>query len=121
MDVQSIEKYLKFLGKGNCQYHVSRMASEDSTEILVVSRVKITQYDLLKNGSNAIYSKLNELRENLLQNDLFYNERKKLEEFERLNTMEFVLESLKELDLSSIKEQKKEPEYLNILKMLGGK
>ena len=35
--------------------------------------------------------------------------------------MEFVLDALKELDLSSIKEQKQEPVYLDIRKMLGGK
>jgi hypothetical protein len=121
MDTKSIEKALSFLGKGNCQYHVTRMATEDSTEIMVVSRVKVSQYDLMINGSKAIYSKLEELRNNLLQNDLFYNERKSLEEYERLSNMEFVLDALKELDLSSIKEQKQVPEYVDINLILGGK
>jgi hypothetical protein len=120
MDTKTIENYLSFLGKGNCQYHVTRMPNDDSTEIMVVSRVKVSQRDLVIDGAKAIYTKLNELRENLLQNDLFFYERKDLEEYKRLDNMSFVLDALKELDLSSIKEQKQEPEYVNISLMLGG-
>lgn len=121
MDNQTIEKYLKFLTKDKIEFHVNRLASEDSIEIALVSRVKITSRDLAMNKEKSIYSSIEKLRDKLLQSDVFYNERKKIEEFERLNNMEFVLEALKELDLSSIKEGKKEPEYLNIRKMLGGK
>ena len=81
MDTKSIERALAFLGKGNVKYHVSRMATEDSTELMVVSRVKIPQRDLMFDGSKALYKKLDELRNNLLQNDLFYNERKYLKEY----------------------------------------
>ena len=120
-DVSNIERFLTPLCKNGMQFHVSRRADRDSTEIILVARTEVSQYEIVKNGTKVVFDKVQDLKDNLMSSDLFYSELKALEEYKKLSNMKFVLDALKELDLSSIKEQKQEPEYVDISLMLGGK
>ena len=121
MNLETIEKYLSNRCNENMQFHISRRADRDSTEIILVARTEVSQYEIVKNGAKVVFDKVQDLKDNLMSSDLFYSERKALEEYKKLSDMKFVLDALKELDLSSIKEQKQEPEYVDISLMLGGK
>lgn len=121
MNLDAIDKFFKQMSNKDLVFSLVRLAHKDSIEIVLMSRIEVSRYEIIKDGNRAIADKVNKMRENILLSNLFDTERKQLIEYEKLKNMKFVLDALKELDLSSIKETKKENEYFNIRKALGEK
>jgi hypothetical protein len=119
MEINNFKRALESLSKGNIECKIIEYHDRAGYKLYLSSTTDVSYSGIMSN-EQIFTNTLSKLRDNLLQSDLFYYERKELLEYKKLKDMKFVLDALKELDLSSIKEQKKEPEYLNIRKMLGG-
>lgn len=119
-DLRPLEVFCKSLSNRNVDIRTFREAERNSITISMVSQVSVSMMDFMCHGHKAIGDEIIKMRENILSSNLFQEERKNLDEYEKLKNMKFVLDAIKELDLSSIKEDTK-PEYVNVQKMLGGK
>lgn len=120
LNLESLDVFFKSLSTKDVRYVLNRRSDRDSIEVILNARVELSCMEVERFGHKAVVEKLYDLRNIILESKVFDNEREQLKDYEKLKNMEFVLDALKELDLSSIDEQNKEPQYLNIRKMLGG-
>jgi len=120
MDLRPLEVFCKSLTNKDVDIRTFRDPERDAITISLVSQVRVSMMDFMCHGHKAIGDEIIKLRENILSSNLFQEERKNLAEYEKLKNMKFVLDVIKELDLSSIKEDIK-LEYVDVRKMLGGK
>lgn len=117
-DLNGLRYYLDSISKNNVKIEFVEDSSRDGYRIYATSVVDLSRMELYRNQVGAVREKMQALRDNILNSDLFYSERKELQEYEKLKNMKFVLDALKELDLSSIKEVHEKPTYFNSLQAL---
>lgn len=111
MNVKHLNELIKtFLNGGNhLKAYVYMQENSNNYSVHLTSTIVIDQHSLIKNGVTEIAHKISDIKTDLLNSDLFYEERRKLEDYERLKNMKFVLDSLKELNLQDLKEERKDP------------